>query len=105
MKLKGKVAIITGAGRGIGRAAALAFAREGANVAINYRRHDAEAKEVVRKVDEMGRKGLAIKADVSSYEDAQKMVRTVVDEFGSLDILVCNAGINWDVVIWKMTEE
>lgn len=90
---------------GIGTAVALNLAKEGCNVAINYRRHDAEAKEVVRQVEEMGRKGLAVKADVSSYDDAQNMVETVVKEFGALDIMVCNAGINWDGVIWKMSEE
>ncbi|MHC4945539.1 MAG: SDR family NAD(P)-dependent oxidoreductase [Planctomycetota bacterium] len=103
--LEGKSAIITGGSMGIGTAIALVLAREGCNVAINYRRHDTEAKEVVKEVEAMGRKGLAIKADVSSYEDAQNMVKTVVDEFGSLDVMVCNAGINWDGVIWKMSEE
>ena len=74
-------------------------------MAINYRRHDNEAREVVSQIEKMGRKGLAIKADVASYDDAHNMVRTVVDTFGGLDIMVCNAGINWDGVIWKMTEE
>ncbi len=101
----GKNAVVTGGSVGIGSAIALALAREGCNVAINYRRHDAEAKEVIRKVEEMGRRGLAIKADVSSYADAENMVRTVVTEFGRLDIMVCNAGVNWDGVIWKMSEE
>lgn len=103
--LKGKSAIVTGGSLGIGTAIAIALAKEGCNVAINYRRHDTEAKEVVRKINEMGCKGLAIKADVSSYDDAQNMVKTVKEEFGKLDIMVCNAGINWDGVIWKMSEE
>jgi 3-oxoacyl-[acyl-carrier protein] reductase len=103
--LEGKSAIVTGGSLGIGTAIALGLAREGCNVAINYRRHDKEAKEVVRQAKEMGRKGLAVKADVSSYQDAENMVQTVVKEFGRLDIMVCNAGINWDGVIWKMTEE
>jgi len=103
--LEGKNAIVTGGSMGIGTAVALGLAKEGCNVAINYRRHDAEAKEVVRKIEEMGRKALAIKADVSSYDDAQNMVKRVVEEFGRLDIMVCNAGINWDGVIWKMTEK
>ena len=103
--LEGKSAIVTGGSMGIGTSIALVLAREGANVAINYRRHDKEAKEVVKQVEEMGRKGLAIKADVSSHVDAQNMVDTVVKEFGRLDIMVCNAGINWDGVIWKMSEE
>ena len=103
--LAGKSAVVTGGSMGIGTAIALALAREGCNVAINYRRHDTEAKEVVRQRDEMNRKGLAIKADVSSFADAEKMVQTVIKEFGGLDIMVCNAGINWDGVIWKMSEK
>jgi len=103
--LEGKNAIVTGGSLGIGSAIALTLAREGCNVAINYRRHDAEAKEVVRQVEELGRRGLAVKADVASHDDAQNMVQAVVKEFGSLDIMVCNAGINWDGVIWKMTEQ
>jgi 3-oxoacyl-[acyl-carrier protein] reductase len=103
--LNGKNAIVTGGSLGIGAAIARRLAQEGCNVAINYRRHDTEAKEVVREMEGMGRKGLAIQADVSSYDDAQNMVQTVVEELGSLDIMVCNAGINWDGVIWKMSEE
>ena len=103
--LKGKGAIVTGGSLGIGRAIALDLAREGANVAVNYRRHDTEAKEVVAAIEKMGRQGLAVKADVSSYADAEKMVQTAIEKFGHLDIMVCNAGITWDGVIWKMTEE
>ena len=105
LDLEGKNAIVTGGSLGIGAAITRALAREGCNVAINYRRHDNEAKEVIRQVEALGRRGLAIKADVQSYDDAQGMVQTVVEELGGLDILVCNAGINWDGVIWKMTEE
>ena len=103
--LEGKSAIVTGGSLGIGTSVALALAREGCDVAINYRRHDSEANEVKRQIEQMGRRGLAVKADVSSYDDAQNMVRRVVEEFGRLDILVCNAGINWDGVIWKMSEK
>jgi 3-oxoacyl-[acyl-carrier protein] reductase len=105
LELNGKNAIVTGGSLGIGAAIARRLAQEGCNVAINYRRHDTEAKEVVQEIEGMGRRGLAIKADVSSYDDAQNMVQTVVKELGSLDIMVCNAGINWDGVIWKMSEE
>jgi len=103
--LEGKGAIVTGGSLGIGRAIALELAREGANVAINYRRHDTEAKAVVAEMEKMGRKGLAVKADVSSYADAVKMVDQAKETFGSFDILVCNAGITWDGMIWKMSEE
>jgi len=103
--LEGRGAIVTGGSLGIGRAVALDLAREGVDVAVNYRRHDTEAKQVVAEIEKLGRKGLAVKADVSVFDDAQKMVRDVVEAFGRLDILVCNAGITWDGVIWKMTEK
>ena len=103
--LKGKGAIVTGGSLGIGAAIALELAREGANVAVNYRRHDTEAKAVVAEIEKMGCKGLAVQADVSNYDDAQKMVAKVVEEFGGMHLMVCNAGITWDGVIWKMTEE
>jgi 3-oxoacyl-[acyl-carrier protein] reductase len=103
--LEGKNAIVTGGTRGIGAAVALTLTREGCNVAINYRRSDAEAKKIVDQIKKMGRKGLAVKADVASFKDAENMVQTVVKEFGSLEIMVCNAGVTWDGVIWKMTEE
>jgi 3-oxoacyl-[acyl-carrier protein] reductase len=103
--LKNKGAIVTGGSLGIGRSVALELAREGANVAVNYRKHDDEANAVVAEIEKMGRKGLAVKADVSNYADAEKMVQQVVEEFGSLDLLICNAGITWDGVIWKMSEK
>jgi len=103
--LRGKGAIITGGSLGIGAAIARVLGKEGCNVAVNYRRHDTEAKKVVEDIEAMGAKGLAIQADVSSYADAEKMVATVVEEFGRFDVLVCNAGITWDGVIWKMSEQ
>lgn len=105
MQLEGKVAIVTGGSLGIGSAIALALAKEGVNVAVNYRKHDAEAKTVVNQIEDMGRRGMALKADVAKTDDAENMVKTVLKELGRLDILVCNAGINMDSVIWKMTEE
>ena len=103
--LDGKVAIITGGSMGIGAACAVALAEAGANVALNYRKHSTEAEAVIKLVQDKGRRGMVVQADVSSYSDAEKMVSTVVEEFGRLDILVCNAGITRDSVIWKMTEE
>jgi 3-oxoacyl-[acyl-carrier protein] reductase len=105
MNLEGKKAIVTGGSLGIGAEIARELARQGANVAINYRRHDAEAKQVVGDIEGLGRKGLAVKADVASFADAERMVTEVKETFGGLDILVNNAGINRDGVIWKMTEE
>jgi 3-oxoacyl-[acyl-carrier protein] reductase len=102
--LAGKKAIVTGGSLGIGAAIARELGRQGASVAINYRRHDAEARQVTADIEAAGAKGLAIKADVASFDDAQRMVGEVVEKFGGLDILVNNAGINRDAVIWKMTE-
>jgi len=103
--LSNRVAIVTGGSLGIGASIAFELAREGCDVAINYRRHDMEAKEVARKIENLGRRCLAIKADVTSFQDAHTMVDQVIRELGRLDILVCNAGINWDGVIWKMSEQ
>ncbi len=105
MLLQSKNAIVTGGSLGIGSALCLDLAKNGANVALNYRKHADEAETIARQINDMGRKGMAIKADVSSFADAQAMVEKVVAEWGRLDLLVCNAGINWDGVIWKMTEE
>ena len=105
MLLEGKNAIVTGGSLGIGTAISLDLAKNGANVALNYRKHADEAEAIAKQINDMGRKGLAVQADVSNFADAQKMVDKVVAEWGRVDILVCNAGINWDGVIWKMTEE
>ena len=105
MALENKKAIVTGGSLGIGAAIARELARQGADVAINYRRHDTEARQVVADIEAMGRRGLAVKADVASFADAEGMVGEVLKTFGGLDILVNNAGINRDGVIWKMTEE
>jgi 3-oxoacyl-[acyl-carrier protein] reductase len=105
MTLQNKSAIVTGGSLGIGAAIARELGHHGASVAINYRKHDAEAKQVVADIEAMGRRGLAVKADVAMLADAERMVAEVKEAFGGLDILVCNAGINRDGVIWKMTEE
>ena len=105
MMLEGKRAIVTGGSMGIGASIAKVLARQGADVAINYRKHDTEAKQVVAEIESLGRKGLAIKADVANFADAQRMVDEVKEKFGGLDILVNNAGINRDSVVWKMTEQ
>lgn len=103
--LEGKRAIVTGGSLGIGAIIARVLAEEGCDVAINYRKHDEEAKQVGKGIEALGRRCLVVKADVSNFDDAQAMVDKVVGEFGGLDILVCNAGINRDSVIWKMTED
>ena len=103
--LKDKAAIVTGSSLGIGSAAALYLAECGADVAVNYRTHDVEAKALASKIEKLGRRVLVIKCDVASFDQTNKMVEEVIAEFGRLDILVNNAGINRDGVIWKMTEE
>lgn len=103
--LKGKTAIVTGSSMGIGSATALYLARCGANIAINYRTHDTEAKALASRIEKHGSKVIVIQCDVSLFEQADKMVADVIAEFGQLDILVNNAGINRDGVIWKMTEQ
>jgi 3-oxoacyl-[acyl-carrier protein] reductase len=105
MELEGKAAIVTGGTRGIGRAIALDLAASGADVALNYRKSASLAAELADTIRGMGRRALAVQADVSSFDDAQAMVQAVLDDFGRLDILVNNAGMNWDGVVWKMTEE
>jgi 3-oxoacyl-[acyl-carrier protein] reductase len=105
MELEGRVAIVTGGTRGIGRAIALDLAANGADVALNYRQSADLAVELAEIIRSKGRRALAVQADVSSHKDAQVMVQAVLEEFGRLDILVNNAGMNWDGVLWKMSEE
>jgi 3-oxoacyl-[acyl-carrier protein] reductase len=105
LPLTGKVALVTGGSLGIGTAIVLDFASNGADVAFTYRRHEDEAKEIAARVEAMGRRALPLQADVSAFTDAQGIVDKVVQELGGLHILVNNAGMNWDGVIWKMTEE
>jgi len=105
MELEGKVAIVTGGTRGIGKAIVLDLAEHGADIALNYRKSAELAQELVETIRGMGRRVLLVQADVSSFNDAQAMVQKVLDEFGRVDILVNNAGMNWDGVVWKMTEE
>jgi len=92
MRLSGKTAIVTGARRGIGRAIALALAREGANVVVSDISEE-DCQKVVDEIKKLGRKGLALKCDVSSSDDVEDMVKRTVAEFGRVDILVNNAGI------------
>lgn len=103
--LSGKTALITGASSGIGTAAARVFAREGANVALTYRKNEDGARAALAAVEAEGVKGKVYQADVANYDRAHEIIADVVETFGALDILVANAGANWDGVIWKMTEE
>lgn len=105
--LKGKVALITGSVRGIGKAISLCFAKAGANVVLNYtsERSEEEAQKLVTQIEEMGVKALAVKADISKSEEAKGLITAAVNAFGKLDILVNNAGITKDMLLLRMTEK
>lgn len=89
--LKGKVAVVTGASRGIGRATAIALGRCGARVVVNYRSHPEEADEVVRQIEGLGSQAVAVQADVADFAQVQKVVKAAVEHFGRLDIAISNA--------------
>jgi 3-oxoacyl-[acyl-carrier protein] reductase len=93
MRLTGKVAIVTGAARGMGREIALAFAQEGANVVVNYGKSREEADKLVTKLRDLKVKAISAKADVSKWDEVQNMVSRTLDEFGKIDILYNNAGV------------
>ncbi len=104
-RLEGKAAVVTGGGRGIGRAICLAYAKEGADVVVNYASQEKPAQEVVELIGKMGRKGVAIKGNVALKADAEKIINTCVDQFGKIDILVNNAGVSKPNMLYKMSEE
>jgi len=107
LRLKGKVALITGSSRGIGKSIALAFAKEGANVVVNFVRSQEKAREVASEIEKIGGKAIAIKADVSNSEEVENMVKRAIEEFDRIDILVNNAadksvmGLSLDTPDWK----
>lgn len=103
--LAGKTALITGAGRGIGRAIALRFAQEGANVAITDIRITEEVEEFIAQLTAMGVKAKAYTSNAADFGDAHKTVETIAADFGAIDILVNNAGITRDGLLMRMTEE
>ncbi len=103
--LQGRVALVTGASRGIGRAIACELAHNGAAVALNYRTGEAEACQLAREINGVGGRAIPVQADVSKSEEARAMVSRVLEEFGRLDILVNNAGITRDRTLRKMTDE
>ncbi len=105
MKLEGKVALITGAGRGIGRGIAEIFAEEGADVAVNYIAGAAEAEEVAAKIRETGRRAITVQGDVSKRADVEAMVDKVWSDLGPIDVLVNNAGIETIVPFLELTDE
>lgn len=100
-----KVAIVTGASRGIGREIALYLAEKGASVVVNYAGNEKKANEVVDQIKSMGQDAIAVQADVSNSEDVAAMVKATIDTYGKIDILVNNAGITKDTLLMRMKEE
>jgi 3-oxoacyl-[acyl-carrier protein] reductase len=105
MRLKDKIALVTGSSRGVGRAVALGFAKEGAKVVINYTSNENAANEVVDAIQSMGSEAIAVKADVAKKKDAEGLVGAAVETFGKIDILVNNAGFTRPALMIKMTED
>lgn len=102
--LSGKSALVTGASRGIGRAIALKLASLGANVAINFAGNLAKAQEVKNEIESFGQKAILVQGNVADFETVQSIVKSVIENFGTIDILVNNAGITKDNLLIKMSE-
>ena len=100
-----KVALITGAARGIGKQIAITLAKEGYNIALNYRTNTDSIIELKDKIESYGVKCLLIQGDVSVYEDTERMTKETIEEFGKIDVLVNNAGITKDTLLLRMKEE
>ncbi|HSJ52450.1 MAG TPA: 3-oxoacyl-[acyl-carrier-protein] reductase [Anaerolineae bacterium] len=105
MRFEGKVAVVTGGARGIGRAIALRLAQEGASVVVNYLSNQAAADEVVSQIQAAGGQAIAVQCDVSNVAQAQALVERAREAFGRIDVLVNNAGTTRDTLIMRMTEE
>ncbi|MBF1761808.1 MAG: 3-oxoacyl-ACP reductase FabG, partial [Veillonella sp.] len=105
MHLEGKVALVTGASRGIGRAVAIRLAQAGADVVVNYAGSEGAAQETVDAIEALGRKAIKIQANVADAEQVGAMVQEAHDAFGHIDILVNNAGITKDGLLMRMKDE
>lgn len=105
MRLNNKIALVTGSSQGIGRAIAVRFAQEGADVVINYNRGAKGAEEALAEIEATGRRGLIVQADLGKVADIQRLVNTAVEHFGRLDVLVNNAGLETHAPFWDVTEE
>lgn len=103
--LNERIALVTGGSRGIGRETSLELARRGCAVAVNYSRSEKAAEDVVFQIEDMGRKAIAIKADVSSPSEVKEMFAAAASKLGPVEILVCNAGITRDNLLMRMKEE
>jgi 3-oxoacyl-[acyl-carrier protein] reductase len=105
MNYKNKTVIITGASRGIGRAIALAYASQNANVVVNYARSQEQADALVEEIKSMGAKAIAVQADVSDFNQSKQLVDQAIEVFGKVDILINNSGITKDQLMLRMSEE
>jgi len=103
--LKGKVALVTGASRGIGRSIAVKFAQNGAKVVINYNGSEEKANETLKMVTDNNGEGICIKGDVSDMNQASDLIQEVIKQYGRIDILVNNAGITRDNLVMGISEE
>lgn len=103
--LRGQTALVTGGSRGIGRSIALALAEHGVKVAVNYAGSEAAAQETVARIVELGSEGIALRGDVGNSEQAENLVKEVLNTWGRIDIVVNNAGITRDNLIMRMKEE
>ena len=103
--LEGRVALVTGAGKGIGRAIAIELAAQGARVVVNYNGSEEKAMETVRLIEEAGGEAWAVKCDVSDFDSCGELAKKVTEKYGGVDILVNNAGITRDGLIMRMSEE
>jgi 3-oxoacyl-[acyl-carrier protein] reductase len=103
-RFDGKVAVITGSGRGIGLAIATAFAKEGSDLVVNVKNNVNELDEAVRKLRSEGHGVLGVQADVASWEDAGRLIKNAIEYFGRIDVLINNAGISRPAMCYKMTE-
>ena len=104
MRFEGKIAVVTGASRGIGRAVALELGRLGASVVVNFNRNAAAADDVVKAIEEAGSRSAAFQADVSDFSQCEALIKFAIKQFGDLHILINNAGITCDGLIMTMAE-
>lgn len=100
-----KSALITGATRGIGKQIAITLAKQGYNIALNYRKENEELENTKKEIEEIGVQVLAVKGDVANFEDCENFVKQVIERFGQIDVLVNNAGITKDMLLMRMKKE
>ena len=100
-----KIALITGGTRGIGKQIALTFAKEGYNIALNYRTENEDLKNTKKEIEENNVKCFTFQGDVTNFKDCEQFVKQIVEEFGNIDVLVNNAGITRDTLLMRMKEE